>query len=99
MRRAMAIVIVLALGWGTARAEAREKSIRELPKDLWDIAFVWTEPIKQVVKHSRHSDPISGLGFGLLDGSMKSVERTTRFFLFQESEPTPESGKQLRYSF
>lgn len=102
MRWVMMAVVLAVCGWGIAVAEAREKPISELPKDVWDIAFMWTEPLKQVGEQSRRSDPVSGLWLGLLDGSIKSVERTTKFFLFQGSDSptsTPESGKQLRYSF
>ena len=57
-------------------AYAEQRSITELPKDVWNLAFVWTEPIKQVAKQTKQSDPISGVWFGVLDGSVKSVERT-----------------------
>ena len=84
--------------------EARERPLNELPKDAWDLAFVWTEPVKQAVKESRRFDPISGLWFGLLEGSIKSVERTAEFFFPPETPPPagqPESPNKplLRYNF
>ncbi len=96
----MAITIVAA--WVPC-AGAREKSIEELPQDVWTLAFMWTEPIKGVVRESRRFDPVSGLWFGLLEGSITSVERTANFFLPSEETQqgtNQKSGKPLlRYSF
>ena len=96
----MAIMIVA--GW-IPNAQAREKSIEELPKDVWTLAFMWTEPIKGVVRESRRFDPVSGLWFGLLEGSISSVERTADILLPGDEEHPgrePKSGKALlRYSF
>jgi len=59
------------------------------------------EPLKQVVNHSRRHDPVSGLWMGLVDGSVKSVERTARIFLPEGAATAPElePGKILRYTF
>jgi hypothetical protein len=82
-------------------AQARERPLEELPKDVLSLAFVWTEPLKQVARHSRRHDPVSGLWMGLVDGSVKSVERTARLFLPEgtATPPEPEPGKILRYTF
>ena len=103
MRSGTSLLIVLIIALWAGHAEAREKSLGELPKDMWDLAFVWTEPIKQAAKEARRSDPLSGLWFGILEGSVKSVERTANFFLpADEQRPGPQdkSGKALlRYTF
>ncbi|MBI4343713.1 MAG: hypothetical protein HY601_02740 [Candidatus Omnitrophica bacterium] len=101
MRRSGIVAGVLLAALAASTAEARERPIEELPKDLLDIAFVWTEPIKQVAEQSRRFDPVSGLWFGLVDGSVKSVERTAKFFLYPDggSAETPEASKQFQYSF
>ena len=101
-RRALMIAVMVIAGH-VGFAEARERGIEELPKDVWNLAFVWTEPVKEVARESRRFDPVSGLWFGLLEGSIKSVERTTDFFFpADEQQPGTElkSGKPLlRYSF
>ncbi|MBI1992565.1 MAG: hypothetical protein HYS71_04960 [Candidatus Omnitrophica bacterium] len=98
---AMLIAVIIAL-WAE-QGEAREKSLGELPKDVWDLAFVWTEPIKQAAKEARRFDPVSGTWFGILEGSVKSVERAADFFLpGDEQHPGLQykSGKALlRYTF
>ena len=101
MRLAVTVALIVAMGGGAAVVEARQRPIDELPKDIWDLAFVWTEPLKQVANQTRRRDPVRGLWFGLVDGSIRSVSRTTKFFLFPQYEPsrTPEAGKQFRYSF
>ena len=97
----MAFVMVLCMGIETAAA--KEKPIQQLPKDIWDLAWAWTEPIKYVAKETRRFDPVSGVWFGLVEGSVKSVERTAAFFLPDEKDqsgPEVKSGKLLyRYSF
>lgn len=103
MRRMAWVVIgVLVAGW-MIRAEAREKPIEELPKDVWNLAFVWTEPFKQVARESRRFDPVSSVWFGLLEGSIKSVQRATDLLVperdpssTRKSDPT---NPQFRYSF
>ena len=103
--RSGAIVCLLALVMGAGRAEAKvkEKSIQQLPRDAWELAFVWTEPIKCVLKESRRFDPVSGLWFGIVEGSVKSVERTAGFFLPGDKDregSEVDSGKVLiRYTF
>ena len=106
MRR-MAIVVSLTLiaGWPGA-ADAKEAPIEELPKDIWMIASLWTEPVKQVARETRRFDPISGAWFGLLEGTVKSYERAAGLFLPNRStdntSPTPvggSGGPLLRYTF
>ncbi|MBI3331318.1 MAG: hypothetical protein HYZ96_04305 [Candidatus Omnitrophica bacterium] len=98
------IALMLAAGWAVG-AEAREKPVEELTKDVWTLAFAWTEPIKQVARETRRFDPVSGLWFGLLEGSIKSFERTAAIFLppSQEAPEEPRGGPReeplLRYSF
>lgn len=86
---------------GMRTAAAAERPLEELPRDILGLAFMWTEPLKQVVKHSRRHDPVSGLWMGLVNGSVKSVERTARIFLPEgaATPPEPEPGKILRYTF
>ena len=103
MRLVTALLIVLVMAVGTGKADAKEKSITELPKDIWNLVFVWTEPIKEAARESRRFDPVSGVWFGLLEGSVKSVERTAELFLSGDKDhPGAEykSGKALlRYTF
>ena len=117
MRAIRVCLIALLTGWSglgwaaTEQFQSRTphrkppqgKSIDELPKDALDVAFAWTEPIKQVARETRRFDPISGLWFGLIEGSVKTVERTVNVFLPKEKgRPDPEfkSGKALiRYQF
>jgi len=99
-----ALILPLLVAGLTSGAEARDKPIEELPKDVWDLAFVWTEPIKFVAKETRRFDPISGLWFGLLEGTVRSFERTVEFFVprkAQEPSTQPSQSEQplLRYSF
>ena len=96
------MVVLLIAGW-TAPVAARERSLDDLPHDVWDVAFAWTEPIKHVARETRRFDPVSGLWFGLLEGSIKSVERTAGLFLPTQDEPSRNTGQSgqplLRYSF
>ncbi len=95
--------IIICSGVGGTTSQAKTHAIDELPHDLWNLATLWTEPIKGVARNTRRFDPVSGLWFGLLEGSEKSVERTGQF-LFPPTEDTPrptiKSGKALlHYSF
>ena len=105
MRHSLTMTLVLVVGVviGGRRLEARERPIEELPKDMWDMATVWTEPIKSAAEQSRRFDPVSGLWFGLLEGSVKSVERTTKFLIQDEATPggapVPAEQPLLRYNF
>ena len=103
MRLAVAVVIAMGVGSWAEVVEAKDKPIEQLPKDVWDLAFAWTEPIKAVAKETQAFDPISGLWIGLVDGSVKSFERTAQFFLPRDKAlhgPHFEEGKALiRYSF
>ena len=103
MWRNLLVGAILICGPMAAEA-ARERPLSELPKDAWDLAFVWTEPVKQVAHESRRFDPISGLWFGLLEGSIKSVERTAEFFFPPElpspaGQPGSPNKPLLRYNF
>jgi len=96
-------LLIQAAGWA-GRAEARDRPLEELPRDVWELAFVWTEPIKSMAKEVRRFDPVSGLWFGLLEGSVKSVERTAEFFIPRHAQEPPTSPDEtdnplLRYSF
>ena len=103
MRGWSAVIVGLMVLTGGARVDAKEKSIKELPKDVWNLAFIWTEPIKGVARETRRLDPVSGVWIGLIDGSVKSVERTAKFFFPTEHNapgPTYKEGKALlRYTF
>lgn len=95
--------ILICSGLGGATSYAKTHAIDELPHDLWNLATLWIEPIKGVARNTRRFDPVSGLWFGLLEGTEKSVERTEKFLLpptEETSRPTIKSGKALlRYSF
>ena len=105
MRWAVAVVVAIGVGNWAGMVEAKDRPIEQLPQDVWNLALVWTEPIKAVVKQTRQFDPISGLWFGLVDGSVKSVERTAQFILPSDRDdnalhPTYKGEKAiLRYSF
>lgn len=107
MWRVWVVSVGLVVFWQTP-LDARDKPIEELPKDVWDLAFVWTEPLKQVATHAKRFDPVSSLWIGLLDGSVKSVERTAGFLLSGFEQPKssgssrPSDGRPgalFRYSF
>jgi hypothetical protein len=93
MRRIGRLVVVMVAM--AAPVFAEEKSLEQLPKDVWELAFVWTEPIKAVARETRRFDPVSGLWFGLVEGTVKSFERATEFFLspLEESDVSPEQGR------
>lgn len=104
MKRIVALLSVVLLLGAATRAAAEEKAIADLPKDLWVLATVWTEPIKGVAREVRRLDPVSGFWFGLLEGSVKSVEHATHVLLGSPREankqPQTSSDKPLvRYSF
>lgn len=95
-------IAMILSGWLPTASQAVERPLSDLPKDVVNLATVWTEPLKSVVEESRRFDPISGLWFGLLKGTIKSVERTVEFFIPRESESSaqrPGSGKILEYQF
>ena len=97
------LILILVAGWA-GKADARDTSIENFPRDVWDLAFVWMEPIKQVARETRRFDPVSGLWFGLLEGSVKSVERTASLLLSDTNGESPGKGAKpgqplLRYSF
>lgn len=95
------LVVAMLVGW-TAVADAREKDLEDLPRDAWDLATVWTEPIKGVARETRRLDPVSGTWFGLLKGSLKSVERTVAFILPSQQEDQPDAavrGEKLPFHY
>ena len=106
MRRALVIITIGLLAGAGGVVEAKERPLTELPRDVWDLALAWTEPAKQVARETRRFDPVSGLWFGLLEGSVRSLELTADFLLPGDSKtsqgpsPSINSGKALwRYSF
>jgi len=103
MRNRLIMIWVIALmsAVGPRAAFAVEKSIQELPRDVVDAATVWTEPIKSVAEETRRFDPISGLWFGLLKGTVKSFERTAGLLFKgrESSDPNRDAGKTFRYQF
>ena len=101
MRRSGWVMGLLLVASAYGSAQARERPIEDLPKDVLTLAFVWTKPLQQVAEQSRRFDPVTGLWLGLVDGSVKSVERTAQFFLYPEglNSESPEASKQFRYSF
>ncbi len=103
MRQIVTALMLCVCVIGSAPAAfAVERRLDQLPGDVAMFAFLWAEPLKQAVKESRQHDPISGVWFGLVDGSVKSLERTTSFFRYKDdgtpNEP-PQGGKLLKYSF
>ena len=105
MRSRITAVMVIGIVCAAAAAEAKDRPIEKLPGDMWSLATIWTHPIAEVAKQTRQFDPISGLWFGLVDGSVKSVERTAQFILPSDRDdnalhPTYKGEKAiLRYSF
>ena len=100
MRTLLGVVIVVVSCSTTAFA-AIDKPLEELPKDAWDLATIWAEPVKHAAQGARQLDPISGVWFGLLEGSVKSVERTVALFWSRDdgSKAHPSRGDLFRYSF
>ena len=98
MRQAILAGALLMLG--VQAAEARERPIQQLPRDVQELASAWAEPVKQVAHETRRFDPVSGLWFGLLEGSVRSVERTADF-LFSALSKDSQRDKPglLRYTF
>ena len=95
------LIAMLLVGW-TAVANARDKDLEDLPRDAWDLATVWTEPIKGVARETRRLDPVSGAWFGLLKGSLKSIERTVAFILPPQQEDQPGAavkGEKLPFHY
>ena len=101
MKRLMMMAGMVLVASTTAQASIN-KPLKDLPKDAWTIATFWTEPIRQVAAQARRFDPLSGLWFGLLEGSVKSVERTAGLFWSQDDDSSQGSSSRkalLRYSF
>ena len=98
------LMMSVALGSSIAAAKTMDgRPLKQLPSDVMNLVLAWTEPIKAVVKDTRQFDPVGGLWFGLVDGSIKSVERTAAVFFPEGNDaaaPTLKGGKALlRYSF
>ncbi|MBI4341908.1 MAG: hypothetical protein HY599_00900 [Candidatus Omnitrophica bacterium] len=79
--RWMVIAAGVALVAGASVSQAREQAIEDPPKGVWDLATVWNGPIQQVNRDARRFDLVSGLWLGLLEGSVKSAERTASLVL------------------
>jgi len=102
MKKLVILLIGGMLSVGVSPVWAIERRLEQLPGDVFDILFLWTEPLKQVAEQSRRFDPVSGLWLGLVEGTRKSLERSVQFFLFQDRSAAPsprEPGEILRYSF
>lgn len=109
MRRWVVGGVLFAMACANASAAALDERDRrpqrdliDLPRDVWNLTFVWTEPFKHIARETRRFDPVSGTWFGLLEGSMKSVERAAGVLLPNKESESPgvKSGKLLyRYSF
>jgi hypothetical protein len=98
-RIAGVLAAALIAGWAGGAA-AEDPSIEQLPRDVGNAATIWTEPLKSVAEQSRRRDPVSGLWFGLLEGSVRSVERTVNLIRDRESaHPQRDAGKIFRYQF
>ena len=99
-RRPVVLLVVLLASMRCPMAGAGERSVAELPKDVWEIAFGWTQPLHQASVDSLSSNTLNSLWLGLVGGSIGSVGRTASFLLFPLNEPaTSEPAKQYRYSF
>jgi len=100
MRRVNSVLMVVLLAAGAAAAEARQKSIDELPQDVWSIVGA---PVASIARETRRFDPISGAWFGLVEGSVKSLERTANLLLQPDAPPSdrpaPSEQPLIRYSF
>ena len=103
MRRLWTLSALVMLAAWTSTAEATEKSIEDLPGDLARLSLAWTEPVTGAIDGARQVDPVSGVWFGMLEGSVRSVERVVSLFkdhANRRSEPSRNGGLLLlRYSF
>ena len=84
-------------GWASVN-----RPMKDLPKDAWEVATFWTEPIKQAAAETRRFDAVSGLWFGLFEGSVKSIERIAGLIWSQDDDVSQGSSSRkalLRYSF
>ncbi len=101
MRAAWWILIVGVSLAGLPRAEGADPELNTLPDDLVNAATVWTEPLESVASGIRRFDPIRGVWFGLLEGSVNSLNRAATLLLRREpsDEPYRDAGKVFRYRF
>ena len=98
----LAMMAGMVVAASTTAWASVDRPLKDLPKDAWEVATFWTEPIKQAAAETRRFDPISGLWFGLLEGSVKSVERTAALIWSQDdNSPQGSSSRKalLRYFF
>lgn len=101
---AVGMLVLGVIAWAGVGEAAKEQPIEELPRDVWSLAWVWTEPLKQAARDTRKFDPVSGFWFGLLEGSVKSMQRTADLLLPDQKTDTPSTGAapakaQFRYSW
>ena len=100
IRRVSGFMTAALLAASTAAAEPRQKSLEELPQDLWSIVGA---PVASIARETRRFDPISGLWFGLVKGSVTSLERTADLLLQRDTPPSDHPGPSeqplIRYAF
>lgn len=101
--RGSMMIVMLAIS-SAVGATAAEKPLEELPQDVLALADAATQPVQQVHRDTRRFDPISGVWFGLVEGSVKSVEHTAKFFFDVTKEDDAQhtrTGKNplVKYSF
>lgn len=89
MRWRLGAVIACVLIAGPGLAGANARPLEQLPQDVWNIA---TEPFTSVARETRRFDPISSLWFGLLESSIKSVQRTAALILRSQPGATTPGG-------
>jgi hypothetical protein len=101
MRYALGLAVVLCCA---GRVAAAERPLEQLPQDVLALADAVTQPVQEVHRETRRFDPVSGLWFGLVEGSVKSFEHTAKFLLAATAEDDAQqerSGKNplVKYSF
>lgn len=104
MRDAVWLVTCLFVLGGGRIAAAAEKPLGQLPQDMLALADAATQPVQAVHRETRRFDPISGVWFGLVEGSVKSVEHAAKFFFDTAKEDDAQqarTGKNplVKYSF
>lgn len=99
-----AVWLVMGSLMGALAVSAAERPLDQLPQDVLALADAVTQPVRQVHRETRRFDPISGVWFGLVEGSVKSVEHTAKFFFDATKEDDAQhtrTGKNplVKYSF
>ena len=99
-----AVWLVMGVFVGACTVAAVEKPLNQLPQDLLTLADAATQPIQEVHRETRRLDPISSVWFGLLEGSVKSVEHTAKFLFDATKEDDtsharPGKNPIVKYSF